>query len=294
MGETPSRPLERQLVSMFAANREDAFETQRARASALMGVARMLHEKFGLQKWANLGAKHVAFVIETWKAENTGRRSIENKLTQLRWLVRKIGKANLVPRSNRELGIEPGPRYTRAGKTISDERLAEILAAVTEPRLRMAILLARYVGMRFKEAMLFRPWIAWDNERVWLKRGTKGGRPRYLYLYCSKQREVLAQARALVSGDSSLVPPEAPTFEKWRQHCYHLLRKAGIGRKQDRIFHDLRRGYVIERMDYLVRVRRMSPDAAARLVAREVGHNRVDVLRWYLSEFPQTAAAVGA
>ncbi len=163
MKELPSLPLERQLVSIFAANREDAFETQRARACALNGVARMLHEEFGLQKWANLGQKHIDHVIERWKAEDTGHRSIEGKLSHLRWLVRKIGKANLVPRSNAELGVEPGPRKTRAGKTVSDERMATILAALEDPRMRMAIHLGRYVGMRAREAMLFRPSRDFDH-----------------------------------------------------------------------------------------------------------------------------------
>src|SRR5574341_1005845 len=121
--QDPTLPLERQLISIFAANREDAYNTQRARASALRGIATMLREKFGLQKWANLKAKHIEHVVERLKAEDAGKRTIEGKLTHLRWLVRKIGKANLVPRSNAELAVEPGPRKTRAGKTISEELL---------------------------------------------------------------------------------------------------------------------------------------------------------------------------
>ncbi|MGH9659011.1 MAG: phage integrase N-terminal domain-containing protein, partial [Bryobacteraceae bacterium] len=168
----PKTPLEHQLVSILAANHEDGHETQRKRCQELAGAAGLLHERFGLQKWPNLGAKHVAFVVERWKAEDTHRRSIANKLSHLRWLVRKIGKANLLPRSNEELGIEPGPRYTRARKFVVQERLAEILGGVTEARLRMAILLGRYLGLRNREAMLFRPWRDWDGERVWIKRGT--------------------------------------------------------------------------------------------------------------------------
>jgi site-specific recombinase XerC len=191
MGEIPSLPLERQLVSIFAANRENAFGTQHSRAAALMGVARMLHEKFGLQKWENLGQKHIQYVTERLKGEDTGHRSIVGKLSHLRWLVRKSGKANLVPRSNAELGVEPGPRKTRAGKTVSDAQLQAILAGLDDPRLRMAVQLGRYLGMRCREAMLFRPGRDFDGERVWLKRGTKGGRPRYLWLHNAKQREVI-------------------------------------------------------------------------------------------------------
>jgi site-specific recombinase XerC len=290
--EHPDLPLERQLISILAANREGAYETQRKRSDQLAGVAGTLHEQFGLQKWANLGAKHVAFVVERWKVEDTGRRTIEGQLSHLRWLVRKIGKANLLPRTNAELGVEPGPRHTRAGKFVPEEKLAEILGGVTDPRLRMAILLGRHLGLRNREAMLFRPWGDWDGERIWVKRGTKGGRPRYLFLHNAQQREVLEQARTLVGGgDAALIPNEARTFKAWAGRCYGRLRAAGMGRASGVLFHDLRRTYAGTRMDYLVRVRSLTREHAARIVTRELGHSRLEVLRWYLEDQDLLAAA---
>ena len=284
-------PLEDQLISLFVANREGSYGTQRARSSALKGVARMIHEKFGLQKWANLGEKHVAHVIERLKVEDTGKRSIESRLSHLRWLVRKIGKANLVPRDNAALGIEPGPRKTRAGKTIPDERFREIVAAVADPRLKLALHLGRYLGMRFRESMLFRPERDLDGERVWIKRGTKGGRPRYVWLHNDRQRDVITQVRALVGGgDATLTPREAATFEAWRQHCYHEFRKAGLSRKTNALYHDLRRTWACERMDYLV-LHGRSRDQAAEVVARELGHSRTEILEWYLADRGEAPAA---
>jgi site-specific recombinase XerC len=290
----PKTPLEQQLISILAANREDAYGTQRKRGGELSQAARAIHEHFGLQKWANLGAKHVAFVVDTWKARYAGKRTLDQKLTHLRWLVRKIGKANLLPRGNRELGIEPGPRYTRAGKFIVQERLLEILGGVADdPRRRMAVLLGRHLGLRFREAMLFRPWRDWEESgRIWVKRGTKGGRPRYLFLHNPRQREVLEEARALVRGqDAALIPEEAATWEQWRQASYHKLRKAGMSRKMDAVFHDLRRTWAGERMHYLIRVRGLDQEHAERIVTRELGHNRREVLRWYLEDQDLVAAA---
>src|SRR5574341_1060597 len=117
----PKTPLEQQLISILAANRANGYGTQRKRSGELAQAARALHNHFRLQKWANLGAKHVAYVVEGWKAKYAGKRTLDQKLTHFRWLVRKIGKANLIPRENRELGIEPGPRYTRAGRFITQE-----------------------------------------------------------------------------------------------------------------------------------------------------------------------------
>ncbi len=284
MKESPNLPLERQLISILAANREDAYATQRKRGTILGGAARALHERFGLQKWDNLGQKHVAHVIDRWRVDDTGRRSIDERLSHLRWLVRKIGKANLVPRTNAELGIDPGPRCTRAGKVVSDDRFAEMLAAVPDERVRTMMLLARHLGLRFKEAALFRPWRDWDQERVWVKRGTKGGHPRYLFLHNPRQAEVLNDARRFVKADEGIIPPECRTYEQWRQHVYRILRAAGIGRETDETFHDLRRKYLCDRMKFLAKVKGMPPIEAARLVSREAGHHRLEILDSYLSD----------
>ena len=165
MIQNPNLPLERQLISVLSRNREDSYATQRKRGTILAQAARHLHEKFALQKWENLGQKHIAHAVEAWKAEDRGRRGIEEKLSHLRWLVRKIGKANLVPRSNAELGVEPGPRHTRAGKVVPDDRCAQMLAAVPDERIRTMMLLARHLCLRFREAALFRPGRDWQAGR---------------------------------------------------------------------------------------------------------------------------------
>lgn len=153
------------------------------------------------------------------------------------------------------------------------------------------LLLSRHLGLRFKEAALFRPDRDFDGTRVWVKRGTKGGRPRYLLIHDACQAAAIEEARKLTSKDSGLIPAEYPTFEKWRQYAYGVLRAAGISRETDVIFHDIRRSYLVERMKFLVDVRHLSPDAAAKIVAREAGHNRTEVLRWYVASVPTRTAS---
>ncbi len=282
MDQASNIPLERQLISVLASNREDSYATQRKRSGILSRVARTLHQHFGLQKWDNLGQKHILHVTQTFKDQDRGHRAIEEKLSHLRWLVRKIGKANLVPRSNQELGIEPGPRHTRAGKNIPDERFGQILSLVSDERIRTMMFLARYLGLRFKESSLFRPGRDWQGDRVWVKRGTKGGNPRYLFLHKPRQTDVLEAARRLAPGDSGLIPEGVRTYEEWRQYVYRVLRAAGIGRATDQTFHDLRRTYLCERMNFLVKVKGMTRDRAAAIVAREAGHHRLEILNWYI------------
>ena len=286
MDTQPTEPLERQLISIMAQNREDAYGTQRKRFYELRAAGNLIKGEFGLQKWDNLKEKHVEFLVEHWKSKHEGNRTLDQKLTHFRWLLGKIGKPILLPRRNVELGITPGPRYTRQGKIVLDSQLKEALERLTDPRIRAAALLARYVCLRFEEASHLRPWRDWQDDRVWVKRGTKGGRPRYLFLHNPKQREVLELARSLASWDNCLIPRDFATFEEWRQYAYRELKKAGISRATDRTFHDLRRTYIVERVHALVQ-RGLDPARAAALVAREAGHSRVEILEWYLADFPE-------
>ena len=283
MKTQPNEPLERQLISIMGEHREDSYATQRKRFFELRAAAREIKERFGLQKWYNLGKKHVEFLVGRWKESGLGPRTVEQKLTHFRWLLKAIGKPMLLPRTNAELGIEPGPRHTRQGKVISDQKFAEVMDKVGDPRIKAMLLLGRHLGMRFEESALFRPSKDWQRGcRVWIKRGAKGGSVRYLNLYNERQRQALEFARKLASADSGLIPRECPTYEKWRQYVYAELRKAGLGKWFDATFQDCRRAYISERMDYLVRERQFGQEAAARVVAREVGHHRTEVLAWYV------------
>ena len=86
-----------------------------------------------------------------------------------------------------------------------------------------------------------------------------------------------------------LIPTEYPTYEKWRQHVYRVLQAAGLRRSEAEVFHDIRRTYLIQRMEGLI-ARRMDPRRAAALVAREAGHHRAEVLRWYMDGSAAPAA----
>lgn len=289
-------PLERQLASIMSRNRDGSFATQDKRANVLMAVTRMVHAKFGLQKWANLGTKHVAYVVEIWKADRTESRAIEGNLSHLRWLVQKIGKANLMPRTNRGLGIEPALRHTHAGKVVSEAQFqADLRAFGQDARLRAMALAGRYLGMRFKEAALFRPDRQVEGNRLWLHRGTKGGRPRYLTLHHPKQWEAIEAIRQAAGPGGTLIPPEARTFKSWSEEVYGKLRAVGIGQKGSHVFHDYRRTYAVERLREQI-ARGRDCLAAAKLLSREVGHSRTDVLAWYIAaeelhETPDRAAA---
>lgn len=292
-----TRPLYQQLVKILKQNPENAKMTRRHRRVALVGMVRLLRNTFGLQNLHNIGSKHVQYVVETWKANDTGKGALANDLSHLRWLLDKLGKTALLPKRNDELGIEPRPRDVRQGKIVPPKQLVEIVMRL-DPPTRALVLLGRYFGMRFEEASLFRPNYDVDSQMglVWIKRGTKGGRPRYVPLVTQGQRVALEQVQALVADMQGCLIPKDLSYIQWKRRTYEKLRQAGLSKAQGSTFHDLRRTFAVEEMNRLVEKGR-SPDEAARAVSKRLGHNRLEILSAYFAwknvPRPPTAAEPG-
>jgi site-specific recombinase XerC len=241
MKQDANIPLVQQLIGILAANREDAYRTHQMRGQILKSMARDLHAKFGLQKWDNLKQKHVAYLVDKLKAADKGSRTIDGKLSNLRWLCRKIGKANLMPKTNKELGIASHARHTHAGRVVTPQKLQQVLDALKDqPRLVAMVLLARALGLRFREAALFEVAKCWRGNLVVIFRGAKGGRDRYLHISSPRQVEALKAAQT-VAPNGPLIPDGFATFEQFRQWAYKQLRDAGLSVKDGNTFHDLRR-----------------------------------------------------
>ena len=69
--------------------------------------------------------KHVEKLVERWLAEQLASGTIKNRMSHLRWLAQKIGKENIVARTNAAYGIagsrvrhqrrqSQGPRHATA------------------------------------------------------------------------------------------------------------------------------------------------------------------------------------
>ncbi|MBI4566222.1 MAG: hypothetical protein HY716_16170 [Planctomycetes bacterium] len=156
MKTQPNEPLERQLIRIVSERRENSFATRRKRFYELRAMGRAIKFRFGLQKWDHLGRKHVKFLVDQWKSSGLEPRSIEQKLTHLRWFLKAIGKPNLLPRTNAELGLAPGPRYTRQGKAVSDAKFNEVFNAVGDPRIQALCRTPDYAELGIIAAALWR------------------------------------------------------------------------------------------------------------------------------------------
>ena len=153
--------------------------------------------------------------------------------------------------------------------------------------------LARSLGLRFRECSLLDAVSAirraLKDGRIWLTRGTKGGRDRWIPIVGDWQLESLDFASEAQGRRKSLIQ-EGMNYRAWRNYAYGKLYSAGI-----KHFHDLRAAYACDR--YLMETGSLAPvlldeghqslsrdlDRNARLrVSQELGHNRIDILNSYI------------
>lgn len=277
-----NNPLHQQMVRIPKENAEDSKETRRKRQAELERIVQSLREQFGLRNLHNLKAKHVTYLVGEIRAADTGSGNAANRLAHLHWLLEKLEKPGLLGKRNEDLGIKTRARNVRQGKVVSPEKLAQVMSKLGDAKSRALVMLARHFGMRFEEASLFRPHYDVDaGGMVWIKRGSKGGRPRFIPVVTEEQRTILTQVKTLVADKFGCLVDQNVSYKTWRDRKYKEFRAAGLSRKAETVFHDLRRTYAASETARLVE-KGHTADETAKIVSKRLGHNRVDILRAYI------------
>ena len=100
------RDLNYDLKQLCRHNRDGSYATQADREHILDLIADQLHEKgFRHMDAHSLKPKHVEQLVERWLAENLSPGTMKNRMTALRWWAEKIGKENVVARTNAAYAI---------------------------------------------------------------------------------------------------------------------------------------------------------------------------------------------
>lgn len=285
-------PLWAQVVKILKQHTTGSYATRRHRADALKYICDYLFNKYKVQNIRNLKTKHVQNLVTHWKGQGAQDRSIANKLSHIRWLMNSIGKGKELPATNEKFGIKAGEaaRYTRAGKFVSVENFNDVVSKLSDERLQLMAELGRHLGMRFEEASLFRPNRDVAGDKVYINRGTKGGRARYIRITNEKQKEVIQKLRSVIKSRDGCLVSGSKTFKSWKARAYRHFEKAGISRKSDVEFHDLRRTFANDEMNRLVKyftakglAREETIERASQIVSKEMGHSRLDIIHWYIA-----------
>ena len=220
------KDLDFQLKQMVSRNRDGSFATQHDRARALALMAGQLRELgFVHMRSDSLKPKHVEALVQRWTGEGIATGTIKNRMSVLRWWAEKIGKQNVVARTNDAYGIPDRQTYTNVSKAMQTPESA--LAAVTDPYTRMSLRLQAAFGLRRAESIKIQPAWADRGDRLVIKdTWAKGGRPREIPIRNDSQRTVLEEAKAL-AGTGSLIPSGMKYVDQLRRF-EHQCAKAGV------------------------------------------------------------------
>ena len=185
----------------------------------------------------NLKRKHVDALVNRWLKARLATVTVKSRVSTMRWLARTIGKPNVIPRTNAELGI---PDRIRAGQPSKAFTLSqEVLERVPSPYIRVSLELEEKFGLRREEACKIKPHEAHQGDWLVLKASwCKGGRERKIRIRTGEQRDLLERAKALAEAtpERSLIPVE--TYKKHIKVYERQTYKAGI-----RSPHGLRHAY---------------------------------------------------
>jgi site-specific recombinase XerC len=285
------RDLNHDLKLICQRNRDGSFATQADRERILALIANALHTLgFKNLRAASLKPKHVERLVEAWKAARLSAGAIKNRLSALRWWAEKVGKPNIIARSNDTYDIERRVFVTNVSK--ARELAEEDVEKIKDPFSRASLRLQEAFGLRKGESIKFNPSWADRGDHIVLKASwCKGGKERTIPIQDLFQRQVLDEAKAL-AGTGSLIP-RGLTYIQQRRRFEHQCAKAGI----DHV-HGLRHRWAQHRYAQLTgwecpaRGGKSSKqltkaekkiDREARLaISRELGHEREQVTAIYL------------
>ena len=235
-----NKPNNKYLFHKFEAanNTERSRSTQANRASHLHIMARELSE-MGYRHLSprNLKRKHVDALVKRWMEAKLAIVTIKSRVSTMRWLARTIGKPNVIPRTNGELGI---PDRSFAGRQSKAFNLTqEMLGRVPSPYVRISLELEEKFGLRREEAAKVKPHEAHQGDWLVLQASwCKGKRERKIKIRTGEQRELLERAKALAekTPERSLIPEK--TYKKHIKVYERQTYNAGI-----RSPHGLRHAY---------------------------------------------------
>jgi hypothetical protein len=286
------RDLNYDFKQLCRRNRDGSYATQADREHILDLCADQLHE-MGVRGLRAQGfkPKHVQMLVERWLADELAPGTIKNRMSQLRWLAQKIGKENIVERSNAAYGIPDRVYVTNhdKAKELDPKQLDELRSPYTQ----MSVRLADGFGLRREACIKMVPGKADQGDVLVLKASwNKGGREIRVPIRTPEQRQLLEEAKALARG-KSLVAPGYKTYYAYLKHFRAECERVGINgvhgyrhRYAQRRYHELTgwecpaRGGPTSKQ--LTKQQKTIDREAREVISREMGHGREAITAVYL------------
>jgi integrase-like protein len=286
------RDLNHDFKQLCRRNRDGSYGTQADREHILDLVADQLHE-LGYRdlRAQGLKPKHVEKLVAHWLAEPLAAGTIKNRMTALRWAAQKLGKDNIIARTNAAYGIPDRIYVTNVSK--AKELVMDQLVAIRTPQTKISLRLQAAFGLRREASIKIIPeWADRGNALVLKDSWNKGGRAITIPIHTPAQRQLLDEAKTLANG-KSLVAPGFATYRAYLQHFRHECARVGIHG-----VHGHRHLYAQARYQELTgwacparggptsraltSAQKAADRAARETISHELGHNREQVTAVYL------------
>jgi hypothetical protein len=221
------RDLNYALKQLCHRNRDGSFATQADRERILDLIADQLHEMgFRHMDAGSLKPKHVEALVARWLGEALSPGTIKNRMSALRWWAEKVGKQNVVARTNAAYGIADRVYASNVSKAKALD--VDQLAQIRDPYTVMSLRLQAELGLRRAESIKVILKRADQGDRLVLKDSwCKGGREREIPILRLEQRQVIDDAKALANG-KSLVAPGYAKHSDYLKHFRYECERVGI------------------------------------------------------------------
>lgn len=273
VGRTPPLKVLDILISLFntqhtATQKTVSFKTRQERADFLRRFFRDLQCKGGVKTLPdprNLGDRHVRAMVGVWQQEKLVPATIQTYLSFLRGLALWTGKPGFIRKpSFYGLSREEYERHDASGedkswtaKGIDIDALIEDICKY-DPYIGVSMRLIRTMGLRRKEALMFRPWscvVPFEDTGLPLDKrqadwyaaivaGSKGKRPRHIPLDSPQRLAAIEQARSLAAHrDAHMGRPGASLKQSMKRFMYVMVKfnitKKALGVTAHGLRHDV-------------------------------------------------------
>lgn len=227
----------------------------------------------GLQSIKDMKTKHVERFFESLKVKGLSDSTMSGYATAMREIAHAIGKDNIVPKHNINIGIERSDRYQP--KVANLDKMAEVRNQLYEKNKWEALAsdMSKAFGLRREEALLSNQVVEKEGKEFLVIKGAKGGRPRDVEIERADQKELIQKVQEYIKdhGQQSLIPSDL-SLKQGLKKLSNDLHRSGATKENNANLHLFRHA------DAQQKGRDGKTDLE---IAEHLGHGREAVVKHY-------------
>lgn len=304
MGKTT---IEVQMDICFRHSKRNSYLSRKRYAGSCRPFIAYLNDVFKLQNLRNLHDKHVAAYITERQNQGISAKTILNDLCAIRYLHDLIQNPRYELSDNRSLQEKYGLDLEKAPAVNGDrswtneefDRMLKLATDLNREDIKDAMTLAKELGLRVTEVIaMSRAQVEKAlRTRVHTVKGeAKNGKHRDVPLSYTAERILRKLVQATPRGGKVFVKEGEKVHQVANRiqqfinyHREKIVTPEGEIRRVDRRYgapreltmHGLRYNYVQERFETELSKEGVTDNEAAQKITKEIGHNRLNVLRVY-------------